>query len=106
MRGFEALFPCTGSLDCVVCLALQLFLPVYLLTNVGPPSPPAATLPRAPPTGLDECFFFKSLVVGLPYSSIFYEFWLFFVFKFVVLSFGCARRHSMSTYASILVGSP
>ena len=24
----------------------------------------------APPTGLDECFFFISLVVGLPYSSI------------------------------------
>ena len=34
-----------------------------------------------PPTGLDECFFFNSLVVGLPYSSIFCQFWLFFVFK-------------------------
>ena len=39
----------------------------------------------APPTGLDECFFFKSLVVGLPYSLIFWQFSLFFVFKFVVL---------------------
>ena len=38
-----------------------------------------------PPTGLDECFFFNSLVVGLPYSSIFCQFWLFFVFKFVIL---------------------
>ena len=40
----------------------------------------------APPTGLDECFFFISLVVGLPYSSIFCQFWLFFVFK-LLLSF-------------------
>ena len=38
-----------------------------------------------PSTCLDECFFFNSLVVGLPYSSIFCQFWLFFVFKFVVL---------------------
>ena len=37
----------------------------------------------APPTGLDECFFFNSLVVGLPYSSVFCQFWLFFVFKCV-----------------------
>ena len=39
----------------------------------------------APPTSLDECFFFKSLVVGLPYSSIFWQFWLFFIFKFFVV---------------------
>ena len=32
-----------------------------------------------------EWFFFNSLVVGLPYSSIFWQFWLFFVFKFVVV---------------------
>ena len=38
-----------------------------------------------PPTGLDECFFFNCLVVRLPYSSIFSQFWLFFVFKFVVV---------------------
>ena len=38
-----------------------------------------------PPTGLDECFFFISLVVRLPCSSIFWQFWLFFVFK--LLSF-------------------
>ena len=38
----------------------------------------------APSTGLDGCFF-NSLIVGLPYSLIFCQFWLFFVFKFVVL---------------------
>ena len=43
-------------------------------------SPPPLPVP-APPTRLDECFFFISFVVGLPYSSIFCQFWLFFVFK-------------------------
>ena len=56
-------------------------------------SPPAVTLPQVfsaglpvstLPTGLDECFLFNSLVVGLLYSSIFWQFYLFLVFKFVV----------------------
>ena len=59
----------------------------------------------APPTGLDECVFFNSLVVVLPYSLIFWQFWLFFVFKIDVVLFRCARRHSMSTYTFILAGS-
>ena len=72
----------------------QLFLPVYPHANVGPQGPPAtvllhvlsAPLPiSTPPTGLDECFLFNSLVVGLPYSSIFCQFWLFLVCKFVVV---------------------
>ena len=58
------------------------------------PGPPAATLPWVlllwmpmshPRTGVDECFFFNSLVVRLPYSSIFWHFWLIFVSKFVVV---------------------
>ena len=109
---FEALFPHTETLGCAVCLVPQLFLPVYLHVNVRLPSlqsaalptncnlaylgPPAAALPEVlsawlpisiPPTGLDECFFFNSLVVRLPYSSIFCEFWLVFVFKFVLSFF-------------------
>ena len=90
-------FPCVGTLGCKVCLAPQLFLLVYLHTNVGllgPPNPtshtpPAAALPwvlSTPPAGLDECFFCNSLVVGLPYSSIFWQFWLFFLLK-LLLSF-------------------
>ena len=96
---FEALCPCTVTLGCSGYLAPQ-FLPVYLHLNVGLPSPksttflgpPAATLLgvlsaqlpiSTPPTGLDECFFFNSLVVVFPYSSIFWQFWWFFVFKFV-----------------------
>ena len=102
VRGLEALLPGTGTLGCVVCLAPQLFLSVYLHVNVGLPNPPAATSPgppatawprvlssplpiSTPPMGLDECFFFNSLVVGLPYSSILCQFWLFFVFKCVVV---------------------
>ena len=46
--------------------------------------PPCRVL-FTPSTSLDECFFFNSLVVGLPYSSISQQFWLFFVFKFVVV---------------------
>ena len=94
---FEALFPHTGTWGCAVCFTPQLFLLVYPHTNVGQPSLHAATstvwssllwLPVfAPPSSLNECFFFNSLVVGLPYSSIFWQFWLFFGFKFVVLLF-------------------
>ena len=92
-RGFEALFPWAGALGCAVCLAPQLFLLVYPYANMGAPGPPANALPQsspswmppsAPPTGLDECFFFHSLVVRLPYSSIFWKSWLIFVLKFVV----------------------
>ena len=56
--------------------------------------PPATMLPwvlttqaahLCPSISLDECFFFNSLVVELLYCSTFWQFWLFFVFKFVVL---------------------
>ena len=88
---------------------------VYLCANVGlqgllvvrlpaPFIPPSASLGpamatrvlsalvpiSAPPTGLDECLFFISLV------------WDFLAIRFSVSS-GCARRRSVSTYAAILV---
>ena len=47
-------------------------------------SPPECLSPPLLPV-LGECLFFNSLIVGLPYSSIFYQFWLVFVFKFVVV---------------------
>ena len=82
---------------------------VYLCVNVGPQGLLVVRLPAlfvphsaslgpttatrvlsAPPTGLDECLFFISLLsdflaVGFSISS------------------GCARRRSVSTYAAILV---
>ena len=104
VRGFEALFPRTGTLGCTDCLAPQLFLPVYPHTYAGPLGLPATTLPAlvlqpppchasslpwlpvsTPSTSMDDCFFFNSLVVRLPYSSIFWQFQLFLVFKFVVV---------------------
>ena len=98
-QRFEALFPCAGALGCG-SVSLPSCSSRFLHMNVGPPGPPAAALPRAlssqlpisaPPTGLGECFFFISLVVGLPYSSVFWQFWLFFVFKFVVLLFSVVQ---------------
>ena len=74
--------------------------------------PPAADLPRvlsnrlpisAPPTGLDECFFFISLVVGLPYSLIFCQFWLFFVFK-LLLSFFWLCEEAQYVYLRLHLG--
>ena len=59
-----------------------------------PPWPRESSLPRlpvsAPPSGLDECLFFISLVSD------------FLAVRFSVSS-GCARRRSVSTYAAILV---
>ena len=59
-----------------------------------PPRPRESSLPRlpvsAPPTGLNKCLFFISLVsdfLAVPFS----------------VSSGCARRRSVSTYAAILV---
>ena len=51
--------------------------------SVCQPLPCCASSPpwlpvSAPPTSLNECFFFNSLFVGLPYSSLFWQFWLFF----------------------------
>ena len=92
-QRFEALFSRAGALGCVVCLAPQLFSRFICarmwdprsasccLTGSSPPQLPVST----PPTSLGEWFFFNSLVVGLPYRSVFWLFWLFFVFKFVVV---------------------
>ena len=48
-------------------------------------APAVPRLPVSTPPALDECFFFNSLVVRFPYSSIFWRFWLFSVLKFVVV---------------------
>ena len=94
---------------------LSLALSVYLCANVGPQGLPVVRLPApfvphsaslgpttatrvlfalvpisAPPTGLDECLFFISLVSD-------------FLAVQISISSGCARRRSVSTYAAILV---
>ena len=75
-------FICTQMWDHLLHQLLP--APVLQLPPCRESSPP--WLPNStPPTGLDECFSFNSLVVGLPYSSIFWQFWLFFVFRLVVV---------------------
>ena len=74
-------------------------------TSLGPPccesSPPQLPI-SAPPTGLDECFFI-SLVVGLAYSLIFCQFWLFFVFK-LLLSFFWLCEEAQCVYLCLHLG--
>ena len=80
--------------------------------HLARPSPPAAALPRVlstrllistPPTGLDECFFFNSLVVGLPYSLIFCQFWLVFFFN-LLLSFFWLCEEAQCVYLHLHLG--
>ena len=54
-RSFQALFLHTGTLGCMVCLTPQLLLVIYLYTNVGPPTLPAAALP-VPIYQLTHCY--------------------------------------------------
>ena len=113
-QRLEALFPHTGALGCAVCFAPrrlsglsvrecgaagsasgQTACPVRPTLRQSRSLPwPQESSPRlpvsAPPTGLDECLFFISLVLD------------FLAVQFSVSS-GCARRRSVSTYAAILV---
>ena len=125
----EALFPHAGDLGSTVCLAPLLFLPVYLCANVRSQGLLVVTLPApfipqstslwvppcchesylswlpvsTPPTGLDECFFFITEVVGLPRGSIFCQFWLFFVFK-LLLSFFWLCEEVQRVYLHLHLG--
>ena len=121
-QRFEALFPRAGALGCAFCHPVHQLLPCRpaealptLLHNPPPrwvcqllpyrESSPPQLLVSTPPTGLDECFFFNSLFVRLPYRLICCQFWLLFVLNCCFPSFGCARRHSVSTYTFVLAGS-
>ena len=106
-RGFTSLVSHAESMGFLVRLSPQLFFPAYLQVNVGPSNQPAHTsstlsttllhilsshLPiSAPPTSLDAHFFFNSLVVKLLCSLFFFQFWLFFVFKLVVILISVVR---------------
>ena len=101
--NYEALFPSAGTLGCVVWpgawIAPKVSLPIFIhhtwmwdplyrychfsMTQAisSPLWPPIST----PPTHMDEYCFFKSLLVRLPYSSIFWQFWVFFVLRVVVI---------------------
>ena len=57
----------------------------------------------APPTGLDECFSFISLVVRLPYSSIFCHFSLFLFFNLLLFFFWLCEE-AQCVYLSLHLG--
>ena len=132
---FEALFPCAGPLGCAVCFAPLLFLSVYLCANVAPQGLPATTLwgllAAAWPAPLHNlppplpCLEFSPpscpslplLPVWMNVSSL--SPWLsdfravrfsvssdcFLFIKCCCPSFRCARKRSVSIYASILAGT-
>ena len=91
-------------------VSLPLFIPPHV--NAGPSMPVRlpplshCTTPHlltsplhlhvsALPTHLDECGFFKSLIVGFPYSLIFWQFWVLFCSLVVILFCCCIRRWSL-----------
>ena len=119
-QRFEALFPSCwspglcdlspGPLAAASLASCSFAYPApQCATSLGPPASAflsvlSARLPTsAPPTCLDECFFFISLVVGLPYSSIFCQFWLFFVFK-LLLSFFWLCEEAQCVYLCLHLG--
>ena len=89
---------CSPGLSACKCGTANCHLacPILQLPPCHGSSPPQ--LPYSPPpTSLEECFFFNSLVVGLPYNSIFWQ------FSLLLSSFWLCKESSVSTYASILM---
>ena len=80
----------SGQTACAIRPTLrQSWSPVLVPPRQRESSPPRLPI-SAPPTDLDECFFFISLVSD------------FLAIRFSVSS-GCARRRSVSTYTAMLV---
>ena len=112
-----------GSASC--CTACPVHSTIHHLAGSTSQSSPPWLPISAPPTGLDECFFFISLVVGLPCVWIFCQLWLFFVFKlssfwlceevqcvYLSLHLGWKlpfihffRKHLLNAYASTFLGT-
>ena len=115
VRGLGALFPCAGTLGCVVCLTPQVFLPIYPHTNVGLPRSSSHHLVAHPVR--PSCPSLPLLLVWMNVSSL--TPWLsdFCTVRFSVTSgcfcfsicccpsFGCVRKQNVSTYTSNLAGS-
>ena len=124
VRGFEALFPCVGTLGCAVCLipsCSSWFICTRMWGRLVCQLLPIHPVLQPPPfrqCSLPGCPSLPLLPVWMNVSSL--SPWLldFHTVRFSVSSgcflflncccpsFGCARRHSVSTYASILAGSP
>ena len=102
----SAVWPGAG-ITCSQGIPPDFYLPHVNMGLPVLPPPLCATLSLPTPSmRLDECGFFKFLVIGLLYSSIFWWFWVLFVLRSSCSSFcGCSRRWSMFTCACTLTGS-
>ena len=63
-------------------------------------------LVSTPLSSLNECLLFNSLVVRLPYSSIFWQFWLFLFLNLLLSFFWLCEGAKYIHYTSTLAGSP
>ena len=121
-QRFEVLFPYAGTLSCVVCHSIHQLLPRQPAEALPAPlhNPPPRWVVQLPPCrkfSLLGCPSPSLLPVWMNVSSL--SPWLsdFHTVRFSVRSglflflncccpsFGCARRHSVSTYASFLARS-
>ena len=121
-QWFEALFPCTGTPDCAVCHLVHQLLPLWPAAALPTPlhNPPPRWVRQPQPfleSSLPGCLSLPLLLVWMNVSSL--SPWLsdFHTVRFSVSSgcflflncccpsFGCTRRHSVSTYTSILARS-
>ena len=95
---------CSPGLSACKCGTANCHLacPILQLPPCHGSSPPQ--LPYSPPpTSLEECFFFNSLVVGLPYSSIFWQFCLLLFFN-LLLSFFWLWEEAKCIYLCLHLG--
>ena len=121
-QWFEAFFPCTGSLGCMVCHLVHQLLPRRPATTLPTPLhnlPPCwvCQLPPCLESSLPGCPTPPRLQVWMNVSSLTpwlsdfhtvrfsYSFGWFLFLNCCCPSFGCVRRHSVSTYTSILAGN-
>ena len=113
VRGLRLYFPglepwvgrsVSGSTRCCLPGQLQLCLPCSTICHLtGSASRHLAMSPLHPSYRSGWVFFFISLVVRLPYSSIFCQFSLFFVFK-LLLSFFWLCEEAQYVYLCLHVG--
>ena len=99
-----------GSVLLFCCSSQFIYTQIWGHLVHQPPPCHASSLPwlpvSAPPTNLDEHFFFNSLGCWTSIHFNFLAVLIIFCFKICCCrSFDCARRQSVSTYASILVRS-
>ena len=111
-----ALFPHAGTLGCRGLSCSPVVPPGLCACKCGTTcstshclaaSPLHPGCPSLPFCWSDECFFFTSFVVGLPYSSIFWQFWgllLLLLFLNLLLSFFWLCKEAKCIYLHLHLG--